>query len=269
MLLADSLSIDGHHGPLLRPTSLAAPAAELTVVSAPTQEARTALALGLSARMKSDGGSVAWDSEAGPHAVRRVSALVDSPEINEPERHLRVKDLVAEDLALQPGPFWATVSASRWLESHRLEHLAKEWVDAIPAEDRLRLLAALSLQDSNVKALVFDSPDRHGLPDAEWLRILTDVAGGRRHPAVIAVVQRIPDAWDGRTAVAETDNLPRGLEGPEGAEGGDRDEESAPEDNNPEESNPEESVPSAKATGVKASGERRDGDNQHESEATA
>ncbi|WP_309081628.1 ABC transporter ATP-binding protein [Zhihengliuella sp.] len=229
MLLADSLSIDGHHGPLLRPTSLAAPAAELTVVSAPTQEARTALALGLSARMKSDGGSVAWDSDAGPHAVRRVSALVDSPEINEPERHLRVKDLVAEDLALQPGPFWATVSASRWLESHRLEHLAKDWVDAIPAEDRLHLLAALSLQDSNVKVLVFDSPDRHGLPDADWLRILADVAGGRRHPAVIAVVQRIPDAWDGRTAVAETDNLPHGLTGPDEADESHADEEDSGE----------------------------------------
>ncbi|MBG6084523.1 ABC transporter ATP-binding protein [Zhihengliuella flava] len=207
MLLADSLSFHGHHAPLLRPTSLTAPAAELTVVSAGTQDARTALALGLSARMKPDAGTIAWEAEAGPRAVRRVSALVDSPQINEPEQHLRVKDLVAEDLALQPGPFWRTVSADRWLRAHRLEHLSRAWVDALAAEDRLHLLASLSLQDSAVRVLVFDSPDRHGLPDAAWLRILADVAGGRRHPAVVAVVQRIPEEFSGRTAVAETDNL--------------------------------------------------------------
>jgi len=208
VLLADSLSIDGHHAPLLRPTSLVAPASELTIVAAPTQESRTALSLGLSARMKPDGGSVAWEADADIRAVRRASALVDSPEINEPEQHLRVKDLVAEDLALLPGPFWGTVSAARWLESHRLGHLANEWVDAIDAEDRLHLLASLSLQDSDVKLLVFDSPDRHDLADADWIRILAGVAAGRRQPAVVAVVQRIPEQWDGRTAIAEQDNLP-------------------------------------------------------------
>ncbi|GHD05131.1 ABC transporter ATP-binding protein [Zhihengliuella salsuginis] len=209
MLFADSLSIDGHHAPLLRPTSLVAPASELTLVTAPTQQARTALALGLSGRMKPDGGSVAWESDADIRAVRRASALVDSPEINEPEQHLRVKDLVAEDLALLPGPFWGTVSAARWLASHRLDHLANEWVDAISPEDRLHLLASLSLQDGNVKLLVFDSPDRHDLPGAEWTRLLRDVSTGRRQPAVVAVVQHIPDGWDGRTAAAEKDNLPR------------------------------------------------------------
>ena len=119
------------------------------------------------------------------------------PEINEPEAHLKVRDLVAEDLALQPGPLWRRSSIDSWMERHRMDHLADSWLDAIDPLDRLALLTHLALEDHRVELAVFDSPDRHGIPEESWIDYLQTVAAGRRSPAVVAVVTRIPLWWEG------------------------------------------------------------------------
>ncbi|WP_411730537.1 ABC transporter ATP-binding protein [Paeniglutamicibacter sp.] len=202
MLIADSLAIAGRHLPLLEPTSLVVARGELLLVAAEPQPTRTALSLGLSARMRPTRGSVSWSGNAAMRTVRRVSALVDSPEINEPEAHLKVRDLVAEDLALQPGPIWRRNGIDAWMKKHHIDALANEWLDAIDPLERLGLLTQLALEDRGVELLVFDSPDRHGIPEDDWLRFLESVATGRRAPAVMAVVQRIPEHWDGSRAWA-------------------------------------------------------------------
>ena len=152
--------------------------------------------------MRPTAGSVSWSGNSTLRAVRRISTLVDSPEINEPEAHLKVRDLVAEDLALQPGPLWRRSSINAWMERHKLDHLADSWLDAIDPLDRLALITHLSLEDHRTELAVFDSPDRHGIPEGDWVNHLQVVAGGRRAPAVIAIVTRIPAEWDGAVAYA-------------------------------------------------------------------
>ncbi|PQZ86718.1 ABC transporter ATP-binding protein [Arthrobacter sp. MYb227] len=202
MLIANSLAIAGRHQPLLEPTSLTVSRGELLLVQAEPQPTRTALSLGLSARMRPGAGTVSWAGNSSLRSVRKISTLIDSPEINEPEAHLKVRDLVAEDLALQPGPRWRRSSINSWMERHKVDHLAGNWLDAIDPLDRFLLLTYLSLDDSNVKLAIFDSPDRHGIPEEDWIAHLKNVAGGRRAPAVIAVVARIPMCWDGAVAFA-------------------------------------------------------------------
>lgn len=214
MLIANELSINGRHGALVEPTSLTVAAGELLVVQAEPQTTRTALALGLSARMRPDSGAVAWEGDSSLAGVRRASMIVDSPEINEPESHTKVRDLVAEDLALHPGPFWRRSSIDDWLERHHVTDLAGEFVDAIDPLDRLKIMTHLALEEHQTKLLVLDTPDRHGIPDADWIAHLVETAAGRRHPAIIAIVQRIPDAWTGKVATAGRDNLPHPTENP-------------------------------------------------------
>lgn len=214
MLIADELSIDGRHAALVGPTSLNVAAGELLLVHAEPQTTRTALALGLSARMRPDGGTVAWDGDPTLAGLRRISMVVDSPEINEPESHLKVRDLVAEDLALQPGPFWRRSSIDTWLERHHVTGLAGEFVDAIDPLDRLRILTHLALEAHHTALLVFDTPDRHGIADGAWVAHLAETAAGRRHPAIVAVVHAVPESWTGRVAEAGRDNLPHPTETP-------------------------------------------------------
>lgn len=212
MLTADSLAINGRHAPLLEPTSLAAARGELLLVHAEPQQTRTALALGLTARMRPSAGTVSWNGDSTLRGVRRISALVDSPEINEPEAHLKVRDLVAEDLALHPGPFWRRSAIEKWMEHHSMGDLSGQWLDAIDPYDRLRLLTHLALESCHADLLVFDSPDRHGIPAADWLDYLSCIAQGRRNPAVIAVVGHVPDACSGPVARAGHTNLLPALE---------------------------------------------------------
>lgn len=202
VLIADNLAIAGRHLPLLEPTSLAVARGELLLVQAEPQPTRTALSLGLSARMLPTQGTVSWSGNPATRSVRLISALVDSPEINEPEAHLKVRDLVAEDLALQPGPIWRRSGINSWMKKHRMDDLANEWLDAIEPIQRLTLLTHLALEDRDIELLVFDSPDRHGIAEDQWFRYLESVATGRRAPAVVAVVQRIPEDWNGSTAYA-------------------------------------------------------------------
>ncbi len=202
MLIADNLAIAGRHLPLLEPTSLAVARGELLLVAAEPRPTRTALALALSARMRPGDGTVSWSGTSALRSVRRIGALVDSPEINEPEAHLKVRDLVAEDLALQPGPIRRRSGIDTWLKKHAMEALATQWLDAIDPLERLKLLTRLALEDRSIELLVFDSPDRHGIPEDGWTRYLQAVATSRRAPAVVAVIQRIPESWNGSVARA-------------------------------------------------------------------
>lgn len=113
MLCARQLSVKGRRLDLLPPTSLQVARGELLLVTGDRQDQRTALALVLSGRMKPDGGAATWDGTAGVRPLRRASALVDSPGVNEPEQHLSVADLVTEDLALVPAVTVAPCAASR------------------------------------------------------------------------------------------------------------------------------------------------------------
>ena len=203
MLSAENLFLKGRHSALLPPTSLEANAGGLLLVSGDDQSTRTALALALSGRMRPTSGTVSWGHSARLEHLRRHSALIDSPGVNEPERHLRVRDLVAEDLALVPRRKRPRGNAADWLKSEGLSDLGPRWIEELEPAVRLDLLTRLALADFTVELLVFDSPDRHDADPDTWLSVLTgSVASPSRLVTAVAVVAQIPPEWTGPAAAA-------------------------------------------------------------------
>lgn len=197
MLFADSVSVDGRHGVICPPTTVRVERGEVVLVVAEPALSRTALSLVLSGRMKPSSGTASWEGQDSLKLLRKHSALVDSPEINAPEPHLKVRDLVAEDLSLVPVPIWRKRGIDSWLNQHGFSEVASEWVDALDPLTRLDIMARLSEEYHQVRLSVFDSPDRHRLEDSSWLDLLEAMAQSRRKPAVVAVVSRVPDDWHG------------------------------------------------------------------------
>ncbi|WP_146364112.1 ABC transporter ATP-binding protein [Arthrobacter yangruifuii] len=206
MLSAETLYVKGRHSALLSPTSLVADTGQLLLVSGEDQSTRTALALVLSGRMRPTSGTVQWRRTARLKHLRRHSALIDSPEVNEPERHFRVRDLVAEDLSLIPRRNRPGGNAAGWLSDAGLAELAPQWMEELSPAARLDLLARLALADSAVELLVFDSPDRHDADAGSWLPVLADsVSASSRPVTAVAVVAQIPPDWTGPAAYVGAD----------------------------------------------------------------
>lgn len=198
MLLAQQLSVKGRRFDLVPPTSLQASSGSLLLVAADLQGQRTALALALSARMKPSSGKISWDHSASLSHLRRRSALIDSPGVNEPEQHLSVKDLVTEDLALLPRRYRGIRRGSDWIKVNAFEDIADVWVDEVPAARRLSLLCALALANPEVDLLVVDSPDRHCADPNDWLPQLEALAQDPGRPlCIIATVTSVPEQWTG------------------------------------------------------------------------
>ncbi len=213
MLTADSITVKGRHEQLVAPTSMQLQRGELQLLVSEPQISRTALALVLSGRMKPSSGMVSWNSEPKLEYLRKHSALVDSPQISEPESHLRVRDLVAEDLALTPGPFWRKPSAKKWMARHGFSDIAKGWTDAIDPLRLFELQLMLAAENPVHELLVVDSPDRHDLQDQSWLETLEYFASSHREFAVLAIVSTLPQDWQQPNGLAEllepaTDHLP-------------------------------------------------------------
>ncbi len=206
VLSALELHVAGRHQELLPATSLEAPRAALLLVQGNGQQTRTALALTLTGRMKPTSGTVHWGHDADITHLRRHSALIDAPDVNEPEQHLSVKDLTAEDLALVPRKFRGRTRPTAWLDKHGHADIARKWVDELAPEPRLRLLTDLALANADVDVLVVDSPDRHSADPQDWLPFLQRLADGSARPdgerglTVIATVAAIPDHWHGAVA---------------------------------------------------------------------
>jgi hypothetical protein len=201
LLSAQQLHVRGRRDPLLPGTSLQVSRGELILVAGERQEHRTALALVLSGRMRTTSGSVSWDGNRGIRRVRTASALVDAPGVNEPERHLSVRDLVTEDLALIPRRYRGALLSNPWLKVNSFEDIADQWIEQLEPLRRLELLTALALANPHTDLLVVDSPDRHSADAANWLPRLERLASDAGRPlAVVAAVRALPPSWSGSTA---------------------------------------------------------------------
>lgn len=213
------LSVNGRRDVLLPATSLHVRRGELLLVSGTRQDQRTALALALSGRLKPSGGHFAWDGtewdgSARIKTLRQVSAVVDSPGVNEPEQHLSVRDLVTEDLALVPRRYRGSLLSQPWLKVNRFEDIAALWTEQLPAARRIGLLTSLALANPQTDLLVVDSPDRHGGPD-DWLPRLQELAYDAGRPlAVVATVMRVPAGWTGPAAEIGNAGAPAGGDRP-------------------------------------------------------
>lgn len=207
MLSVRGLRVAGRHSDLVPPTSFEAHRGELVLIRADGREHRTALALAASGRLAPNAGTAVWGAGAGTakkdlRALRRASAVVDSPQINEAELHLRVRDLVAEDLALLPRRHRGPISAEAWLTVNAFQDVAEHWAQDLPASRRTELLTSIALANPETELLVLDSPDRHSDDPHDWLPFLAATAARPGRPlAVVGVVAALPPEWTGPAAV--------------------------------------------------------------------
>ena len=152
------------------PTSLRVSDGETLLVTGEAGTGKTALALALSGRLKPSSGSVRLDGSASTDALRRAVAVVDAPQITEPDDALQVTNVVAEGLSL------ARRRSSRrrvrdWLAERELPGDVR--FENLAAHQRTRLLIDLACESRTTRALVLDCPDRHGHDPQLWYSAAT------------------------------------------------------------------------------------------------
>ena len=164
---AERVGVNGPHGPLLPPTSLRVRDGRITLVTGEPGPGHTTLALALAGRIRPSLGSVTLDGAAGLAALREHVALVDAPDVNEPEDGLKLADAIAEELANAGLPA-NRKAVHHWLRKQDAVDHAGERVEHVPAEVRTRLLAEVAGSRPGTRALMIVTPDRHTSDPAAW-----------------------------------------------------------------------------------------------------
>lgn len=169
-IVATGVEVVGAHGPLLAPTSLRVTDGQTLLVTGEAGTGKTALALALSGRLKPSSGSVRLDGSASADALRRAVAVVDAPQITEPDDALQVTNVVAEGLSLARRR--STRRRVRdWLAERELPGDVR--FENLTAHQRTRLLIDLACESRTARALVLDCPDRHGHDPQHWYAAAT------------------------------------------------------------------------------------------------
>jgi ABC-type multidrug transport system ATPase subunit len=161
------VGVDGPRGPLLRPTSLRIQPGRLALVAGDPGSGHTALALALAGQLRPSTGLILVDGKPGTTGLRRRVAVVDAPQVSEPDDGLRLSAAIAEELSLTGAPAGRKHTA-RWLAEHDAGQYATTRVQAIPAAIRTRLLLELAASRPGVETLVLDCPDRHTDDANSW-----------------------------------------------------------------------------------------------------
>ncbi|MGH3438329.1 MAG: ABC transporter ATP-binding protein [Sciscionella sp.] len=164
---ARNIAVHGPHGQLLPATSLRVAEGQVALVKAGRQEA-TAFALAISGRLELTTGAVLLDGEADEQALRRLVAVIDSPEVSEPEAALPLSAVVAEEIAYTGGSADRN-AVDEWLHKLGAERYATARFESVPPTLRVEILTALAAARPGVRALVLDRPDRHAEDDpSSW-----------------------------------------------------------------------------------------------------
>ena len=206
VLRVDNIWAKGRHHALFGRTTFSVGGGEVIIVQADSQMERTSLGLALTGRLPLSGGEIYWsagDEEPQPISMkklRRISDIVDSPDVTAPEQHMRVHDYVSEMLSYNL-PIFGRSRAGRWLKEHGLEDLDGLRMDELDGEMNIELMAALA-QSSPSDLLVFDTPSRHLNHTRMWLPFLEELANDEDRPrTVVAIVPHISGDWHGARAV--------------------------------------------------------------------
>jgi ABC-type hemin transport system ATPase subunit len=164
---AERVGVDGPHGPLLKPTSLRVRPGELVLVAGEPGTGHTALGLVLSGRMRPSTGTVRLDGRSAGAALRKQVALVDAPEVSEPEEALTLVAVVGEELAMARRPS-SRKAVLEWLSEHDASEHASDRFEHVPPTVRCRLLLELAATRPGVRALILDRPDRYHPEPRQW-----------------------------------------------------------------------------------------------------
>lgn len=206
MLRVNNIWAKGRHHALFGRTSFSVGHGEVIIIQADSQMERTSLGLALTGRLPLSGGEIFWsDGDAEPQPIsmkklRRISDIIDSPDVTAPEQHMRVHDYVSEMLSYNL-PIFGRSRASRWLKERGLEDFDGLWMDELDGEMNIELMTALA-QASPSDLLVFDTPSRHLNHTRMWLPYLEELATDEERPrTVVAIVPHISESWQGARAV--------------------------------------------------------------------
>lgn len=186
---ADRVSLDGPHGRLLAPTSFTATGGDLALVHGNPGTGLTAFGLALAGRLRPSTGTVTVDGAADPAKLRRMTALVDVPDVTEPDGALPVRVIVGEELALAHRPA-NREAVTRWLTEHGVAPYADVRFENLEPAVRIRLLTTLAAGRPGIELLVLDTPDRHSSDiDGWWAPAHEQAAHGI---AVVVLTATVP-----------------------------------------------------------------------------
>lgn len=155
---------------LLPTSTVAVPAGQVVVVVGDPGAQLSAFALALAGRLRLDTGQVTWDGREDRAVLQRSVALVDVPEVSEPERGVPVRTVVAEELAFA-GRRTSGRRAVEWLTSVGLEKWSRSRIEEVPARQRVEMLVELAALRPGITHLVIGHPERHGGAPAQWIEI--------------------------------------------------------------------------------------------------
>jgi len=147
-----------------------------TLVVAETEQRPTVLGLIASGRMRPDTGRVEIDGRADAGLLRRRVALVDAPDVSEPEPNVTLAGVTAEELMFA-GRRSHPIAVQNWLADNGLAEAASLPVSNVEPADRVRALCELAVLRKGVEGLVLVSPDRHGGEPQTWWAIAEEFAG--------------------------------------------------------------------------------------------
>lgn len=162
-------------GITLPPTSVVFESGTVTRVVMETEQRPTVLGLIATGRMRPESGTVTIDGEDSRRQLRRRIALVDAPNVSEPEPDVTFGGAIAEEL-MYADRASSPVAARLWARSMgMLDSFDLPMADVDPGT-RIRALlelAALRTHDGSntIDGIVLVSPDRHGGDPREWMRI--------------------------------------------------------------------------------------------------
>ena len=159
-----------------------------TVLAVETAERPMLVSLLLGGRIRPDSGRVTIDGADDADALRRATALVDTPVVAEPTAGLSVASIIAEEFSFAGLPS-SRRAVRHFLHRHGMADYAKVPVRALPPLRRTRMFAELALLRPGVDALVITSPERHGGEPTGWYPALAAIAS--RGVTVIVVTDAV------------------------------------------------------------------------------
>lgn len=183
-------------GRALPETSLSFESGRAVLACAETEQRPTVLGLLSSGRMRPASGTVEIDGRTDAASLRRRVALVDAPDVSDPDPNVLVAGVVAEELMFA-GRRSDPLAARRWLDALGLGDLALTPISTVEPAVRVRILCELAALRPGVDGIVLVSPDRHGGEPSVWWRIAEEFAG--RGLAVLVIAGRAS-----QTALAAT-----------------------------------------------------------------
>ena len=164
------LAINKGRIPIIEPTSLRIKQGDLTLIVGETEVSQVAFALSLAGRMKLSSGSVKIDNNENPELLQEIVALVNVPNISEPDDVMKLETIVGEELAIA-GQKAMPKHARAFLQQNMISKYAKETFETLHNKIRYDVLMKLASIRPNTKVLLLVEPDRLGGKPEIWWRI--------------------------------------------------------------------------------------------------